>query len=76
MDLDHAMIDWAASLNLPMLLLLTKTDKLSRNEAQKQRLAVAKAAPDGALLTLFSALNAQGVEEAREQIERWFGERS
>lgn len=76
MELDHAMIDWAASLNLPMLLLLTKVDKLSRNEAQKQHRAVAAAAPEGAVLTLFSALSGQGAEEAREQIERWLGEGS
>src|SRR5690606_17245955 len=36
-ELDRTMLDWAESLRLPLLLLLTKADKVSRNEAARQR---------------------------------------
>src|SRR5690606_9498006 len=73
MDLDVTMIDWAGSLGVPVLLLMTKTDKLSRNEAARVRLSVAAAAPDEvAGVIAFSALTGEGADEAREQLERWF----
>jgi GTP-binding protein len=73
MGLDVTMIEWADSLGIPVLLLLTKTDKLSRNEAARVRLSVAAAAPAGVVGTIaFSALTGQGADEAREQLETWF----
>jgi GTP-binding protein len=72
MELDETMIDWAESLELPMMLLLTKADKLSRNQAAAVRRNVAAAVPDGvAAITLFSAHTGQGVDEARAQLLRW-----
>ena len=35
-DLDQQMIEWAVSANLPVLLLLTKADKLSQSARSKQ----------------------------------------
>ncbi|MBN1237805.1 MAG: YihA family ribosome biogenesis GTP-binding protein [Gammaproteobacteria bacterium] len=72
MELDAAMIEWAESLGLPMLLLLTKADKLSRGQAAAVRSRVAAEVPDGVVaVTLFSALTGQGVDEARDQLMRW-----
>jgi len=70
--LDRTMLDWAESLGLPLLLLLTKADKVSRNEAAKQRGAVLREAPPGTSVAVFSALTGQGVDEARAVLERWF----
>jgi GTP-binding protein len=75
MELDETMIEWAAALDVPVLLLLTKADKLSRGAAARQALAVQKAAaPLHAELRVmpFSALTAQGVEEARAALAGWF----
>ncbi|HEX7081160.1 MAG TPA: ribosome biogenesis GTP-binding protein YihA/YsxC [Gammaproteobacteria bacterium] len=70
-DLDRTMIEWAASLDLPVLLLLTKADKLSRGAARRQQRLVAASAPAAASLILFSALTGEGVDEARARLEAW-----
>lgn len=74
-ELDETMIEWAAALGLPVLLLLTKADKLSRGAVARQAAEVEKAAsrrhPDVAVIA-FSALKGQGVEEARAALEAWF----
>ena len=72
-DLDRTMIDWAASLDLPMLLLLTKADKVSRNESLNRKRRVAAEAPGGVGVIAFSAPAGLGVPEAREQLDRWLG---
>lgn len=69
-ELDETMLEWAAALGLPVLLLLTKADKLSRNETARRRREVARAAGDAAIV-VFSAVTAQGVDEARLQLESW-----
>lgn len=75
MDLDAVMIDWAVSLELPMLLLLTKSDKLSRGQAAGVARRVAAAVPDLVVgVTLFSAHTGQGVEDARRQLTEWLAQ--
>ncbi|MFO7285743.1 MAG: ribosome biogenesis GTP-binding protein YihA/YsxC [Gammaproteobacteria bacterium] len=71
-ELDRTMLDWAESLRLPLLLLLTKADKVSRNEAARQRGGVQREAPPGSFIVVFSALTGQGVDEARAVLDRWF----
>lgn len=72
MELDRTMIEWADSLQLPMLLLLTKADKLSRGQGAAARSKVLSAVPAGVVgVTLFSAQTRQGVDDVREQLERW-----
>src|SRR5690606_16152343 len=44
-ELDRTMLHWAESLGLRTLLLLTKADKVSRNEAAKQRRRVGGEVP-------------------------------
>jgi len=73
-ELDRTMLDWAEALGLPTLLLLTKADKVSRNEAAKQRRRVEQEVPTAAGTIVFSAQTGQGVDEVRAQLERWFAE--
>ena len=72
-DLDWNMIEWARELDLPLLLLLTKADKLSRGAGQKQRLAIAREVGDGVGLELFSSIQGTGVEPGRRQLMSWLG---
>lgn len=55
---------------LKFLVLLTKSDKLTRSEGAKA-LSIARLQAGGGEVKLFSALKKQGVEEAGELIWRW-----
>jgi len=70
-DFDRQMIAFASSVSLPIHVLLTKSDKLKRGKAATALLQVKKELGDTATVQLFSALNRQGVEEAREILERF-----
>ncbi len=63
---DEAMlVEWALSRSLAVRLLLSKSDKMTRNQ-QRQALAVAQRWLDGAATAqLFSAVDRQGVPEAQ-----------
>ena len=70
---DLVMIDWAVKSNLPLHLLLTKSDKLKRGAAQNVFLKVrAKMEPfPNVTVQLFSSFKTIGVAEARDIITRW-----
>ena len=70
---DLVMIDWAVKSNLPLHLLLTKSDKLKRGAAQNVFLKVrAKMEPfPNVTVQLFSSSKTIGVAEARDLITRW-----
>jgi GTP-binding protein len=70
-DFDHQMLALAASVGLPVHVLLTKADKLKRGQASTALLEVRKALGDAATAQLFSALKKQGIEEARDVLEQW-----
>ena len=78
-ELDRIMIDWFAPTGKPIHTLLTKCDKLTRQEmtnalrATKKSFAEYKAAGYRGELTvqLFSALKRIGIDEAHELIESW-----
>lgn len=74
-ELDQMMIGWAVNRALPVHILLTKSDKISRGEAQSTVLQVKKhyAANDG-LITVqpFSSLKKQGVDELITVLNGWF----
>ncbi|WP_392566221.1 ribosome biogenesis GTP-binding protein YihA/YsxC [Utexia brackfieldae] len=76
-DLDQQMIDWAVSVGLPVLLLLTKSDKLS-SSAQKKQLNMVREAilPFQGDITVetFSSLKKQGVEQLKAKLDHWFSE--
>jgi GTP-binding protein len=78
-ELDRRMIEWFAPTGKPIHTLLTKCDKLTRQEginalrATKKGLAEYRDAGYEGELTaqLFSALKRTGLEEAHELIESW-----
>lgn len=72
--LDRQMLDWFCPSGKPVHVLLTKSDKLSRNAANQTLLAVRKeldATWGNCSVQLFSSLKKQGVEEAESIIGRW-----
>ncbi len=73
-ELDWQMLEWFGPRGLPIHLLLSKADKLSRREqAEALRQVRAVLAPAGEQVTvqLFSSLKKTGVAEAERVIGRW-----
>jgi len=72
-DLDQQMMDWTDELQLPVHILLTKADKLSRGKAG----AVLQDVKHNwlndydATVQLFSAPKRTGVDDARQKIQDW-----
>jgi GTP-binding protein len=64
--LDRQLLQWLG--DVPRLLLFSKADKLSRTE-QAKLASEAKSRGDATLL--FSSVTRQGVDEARDLLERW-----
>lgn len=78
-DLDLDLIHWAAESELPILALLTKSDKLSQGKASAEVLNVKKAlAPLKANITVqgFSSLKKTGYDQATAVIHQWFEEKN
>ena len=75
-DFDRMMIDWAVQSDLPLHLLLTKSDKLKRGAAQNTLLAVQKEPKsfDNVTVQLFSSLKNDGVTEVRAKLDEWLGD--
>lgn len=69
---DQRLLDWLRPLQVERLVLLTKSDKLSRSasRAALKDVSHALAAGPGDAL-LFSSTTGAGVEEARERLARW-----
>jgi len=70
MEHDERMLLRMRELGIPVLLLLTKADKLSRQAALAEQRAIATATA-GVPAVLFSALTNQGIAEAQSQVETW-----
>ncbi len=71
---DQQMISWASAADMPVHLLLTKADKLSKGAAKQALMQVrGKLAHLGDLVSaqLFSALKHQGHEELIAVLDRW-----
>jgi GTP-binding protein len=73
-DFDRQMLTFAASVDLRVHVLLTKADKLKRGKAATALLQVKKELGSAATVQLFSALNRQGVDEARDTLEAFLKE--
>jgi GTP-binding protein len=74
-DLDMDLIQWAADGELPVLALLTKSDKLSQGKVSAQVLAVKKQLADlnaDIKVQAFSSLKRTGSEQANTVICDWF----
>ena len=72
-DFDRMMIDWATQSNLPLLLLLTKSDKLKKRPAQNTLLAAKKELgelPD-VNVQLFSSLKKTGIKPVLSTLSDW-----
>lgn len=74
-DLDQMMVDWALGRDLPVHILLTKADKLSRSEVKNTVLKVRKhyeLAEHLISIQAFSSLKKEGVNELIALLNRWF----
>lgn len=73
-DRDHAMLKWASRYQIPIYILLTKADKLTRNQAANalkettQQLAILYKTSE---IQLFSATKSIGLADARHRILNW-----
>lgn len=73
-DLDRQLLEWFRPRNKPVLLLLTKSDKLSKSKAAAQLQSVRKSLGDrypGCTAQLFSSSSKLGVEQADTVICNW-----
>ena len=74
-DLDLDLIQWAVDSSLPVLALLTKSDKLSQGKVSAEVLRVKKelAKLNGDITVQgFSSLKKTGLEQATNKIAQWF----
>jgi GTP-binding protein len=73
-DQDRDLIGWAAALGIPLHVLLTKSDKLSRGPGKSTLLAVRRelASIPATTVQLFSALSGEGIDEARKVLDQWY----
>lgn len=73
---DETMIHWALNRELPVHVLLTKSDKLSRSQIQQTWMAVRKCydlLPEELFsVQAFSATKKQGLKELLVVLDRWF----
>ncbi|MGA8863791.1 MAG: ribosome biogenesis GTP-binding protein YihA/YsxC [Gallionella sp.] len=78
-ELDENMLDWFAPTGKPVHILLTKSDKLSRQQAtltlNRVKSHLAEYFPQ-CTVQLFSSLKKLGVEEAEGVIANWFAGKS
>lgn len=76
-DLDQQMITWAVAVGTPVMLLLTKADKLASG-ARKAQLNMVREAiipfMGDIQVEAFSSLKKIGVDKLREKLDTWFSE--
>lgn len=72
--LDRQMLDWFRPTGKPVHCVLTKSDKLSRQDQMKTLRAVEAELADDSLITvqLFSSLKKQGVDGVEQVVGGWF----
>ncbi|MBX3662158.1 MAG: ribosome biogenesis GTP-binding protein YihA/YsxC [Burkholderiales bacterium] len=73
-ELDHQLLVWLAPSNKPVHVLLTKSDKLNRRDAEamlRQTRAELARHPSEATAQIFSGTDKTGVREAQAVIARW-----
>lgn len=74
-DLDQQMVQWAVDVNIPVLVLLTKADKLASGARKAQLNQVREAAlafMGDVEIETFSSLKKQGVDKLRQKLDAWF----
>ncbi|OUU80241.1 MAG: hypothetical protein CBC38_02275 [Gammaproteobacteria bacterium TMED78] len=70
-DLDRTMIIWADSANKPIVILLTKIDKISKNTHKNLKNNFDKTLPIACNSLLFSSTSGEGIEESQLQLSNW-----
>lgn len=75
-EFDTTMLNWAAEINMPVHILLTKADKLSRGAAGTALIQVKKSLQEAGLTNsvsaqCFSSLNNTGIEQLKEKLQVW-----
>lgn len=68
---DEALIAWAEAAGCPVYVLLSKADKLTRNELAQASAAVRRQLGTRAEVLPFSATSGMGLDQARRQIDHW-----
>ena len=75
-EFDQQMLFWAEAVNMPVHILLTKSDKLKRGPASATFHKVSKEVECYQIpvtVQLFSSLKRQGVEEVHQCLDQWLG---
>ena len=73
-DIDLIMLDWTLSIDLPVHVLLTKSDKLKKGPAKAGLLRLQQLIDEHyphATVQLFSSLNKQGLDEVWDKLDSW-----
>lgn len=76
-DFDRKFLIWSGQCDLPVHILLNKSDKLSFNEIKKTLRIVNDAVTpcqNSITVQIFSALTGVGVNELREKLDEWFSD--
>jgi GTP-binding protein len=76
-DLDQQMIHWGVASEIPVLVLLTKADKLASGARKAQLKLVREAAVEfggDVQIETFSSLKKQGVDVLRHKLDSWFND--
>lgn len=74
-EMDQEIIDWTVSCDIPVHILLTKSDKLKPAGARKTLKEVEEALAyygDTVSLQLFSSQDRSGVQEVQQQLDHWY----
>lgn len=74
-DLDMQMIEWSVAMSVPILVLLTKADKIASGARKKQLMTVKNILAElgGDIeVEYFSALKKIGVDKLRIKLDSWF----
>lgn len=75
-EFDTTMLNWATSSNMPVHILLTKADKLSRGQAGSTLQAVKREIKDAGLselvsVQIFSSLKNTGLDDLKAKLQTW-----
>ena len=70
-DLDQIMLDWGKTSQVPVAVLLTKADKLSKSAGLNELMKIKKSVPSTVPLILFSDPKKKGISEAQLLMVKW-----
>ncbi len=76
-DLDQQMVSWAVDVSLPVLILLTKADKLASGARKAQLKEVREFVQDvggDVEVEMFSSLKKLGIDKLRARLDQWFSQ--